>query len=398
MSKFFDNLLKSDTLDDSCQYFYTDFPKHIERVTIANEIFPCSGDQSIKMTNSLSHLGLVATVGGLTYLSNRSKKTSDPLSYVRNIAITEGVLFGIGMVSKVMSDAQRGKNLGNDLLDDLKKTGDLINDKVLKPVEKEIKKAVDEVDKKVVKPVEKIVKESYNRGVGTPLQCGPNEDQIAGLCYPKAKPNFKCDLTECFEKCPSGWNDDGLTCRKDDGVIGRGVGVVKNRRCPNGYSEYLGSCYVNVKNEWSNAVRRTAVCTAVGRERQCHTCEFGDDGTYCKTFWGTSDKGNPKCRTVDKTWTHCGKFGKTKPAITSCPSSHPDEQAGLCYKPKPPNATSCAGPTCNTLQIKSKQTYTRGAGKPIHACPSGKINEAGLCYSPCKDSFTGVGPSCVKNV
>ena len=36
----------------------------------------------------------------------------------------------------------------------------------------------------------------------------------------------------------------------------------------------------------------------------------------------------------------------------------------------------------------------RGVGKVIHACPEGLQNEASLCYVPCREGYTGVGPLC----
>lgn len=42
-----------------------------------------------------------------------------------------------------------------------------------------------------------------------------------------------------------------------------------------------------------------------------------------------------------------------------------------------------------------KQTYTRGVGTvPTAECGTGKEKDAGLCYTKCRDGFTGVGPVC----
>jgi hypothetical protein len=45
-----------------------------------------------------------------------------------------------------------------------------------------------------------------------------------------------------------------------------------------------------------------------------------------------------------------------------------------------------------------KNTKTRGAGKPIHACATGLVKQASLCYTPCRAGFKGVGPICWKGI
>src|SRR5262245_26271845 len=43
-----------------------------------------------------------------------------------------------------------------------------------------------------------------------------------------------------------------------------------------------------------------------------------------------------------------------------------------------------------------KNSYTRGVGAipKSHSCDSGKDQDAGLCYTPCKTGYSGVGPVC----
>jgi hypothetical protein len=45
-----------------------------------------------------------------------------------------------------------------------------------------------------------------------------------------------------------------------------------------------------------------------------------------------------------------------------------------------------------------KNTMTRGVGKPIHACATGLVNQASLCYTPCRAGFNGIGPICWKGI
>ena len=41
-----------------------------------------------------------------------------------------------------------------------------------------------------------------------------------------------------------------------------------------------------------------------------------------------------------------------------------------------------------------RNSYGRGVGVPISACPDGQEKDAGLCYKPCKKNYKGVGPVC----
>ena len=44
-----------------------------------------------------------------------------------------------------------------------------------------------------------------------------------------------------------------------------------------------------------------------------------------------------------------------------------------------------------------KSAYGRGVGKPVHYCKAPlEVNEL-LCYTPCKEGYTGVGPVCWRN-
>lgn len=41
----------------------------------------------------------------------------------------------------------------------------------------------------------------------------------------------------------------------------------------------------------------------------------------------------------------------------------------------------------------AKASYGRGAGVPL-SCRNGTVDDAALCYTPCKPTFNGVGPVC----
>ena len=64
------------------------------------------------------------------------------------------------------------------------------------------------------------IKDSYGRGVGTPMVCGPNKERKGALCYPKCRtgPNgeqlYKSSALECEGVCTDGSKNTGLTCLK----------------------------------------------------------------------------------------------------------------------------------------------------------------------------------------
>src|SRR5262245_42868365 len=53
-----------------------------------------------------------------------------------------------------------------------------------------------------------------------------------------------------------------------------------------------------------------------------------------------------------------------------------------------------AGPTPAHAEFCWRDSYGRGVGTIPDACPSGKENDAGLCYPVCNSGYRGVGPVC----
>ena len=69
---------------------------------------------------------------------------------------------------------------------------------------------------------------SYGRGVGVPVSaCPKGQEKDAGLCYPTCedigKEGWKGVGPVCWQRCPSGFRDDGAYCFKPKSY-GRGVG------------------------------------------------------------------------------------------------------------------------------------------------------------------------------
>jgi len=74
-------------------------------------------------------------------------------------------------------------------------------------------------------------KKSQVRGVGKIPVCEQKQEKDAGLCYGACKPGFKGVGPVCWKECPSGYHDDGATCRRDAHIVkkdsyGRGAGKV----------------------------------------------------------------------------------------------------------------------------------------------------------------------------
>lgn len=171
---------------------------------------------------------------------------------------------------------------------------------------------------------------SYGRGVGEPLRCASGEDYDAGLCYSKCPAGFNGVGPVCWQPCPSGFRDDGVSCAKP-AAYGRGAG----------YPWQFG-----------DGVNDSGMFSRCEKDHGRGRCEKDGAIVY------------PKCR---------AGFHKVGCCICSpnCPSGMTD-----------------AGVTC------TKQTQTRGVGKPIHACPDSMDKDGALCYPKCRDGFTGVGPVC----
>jgi len=71
-------------------------------------------------------------------------------------------------------------------------------------------------------------RDSYGRGVGVPVSaCPEGQEKDAGLCYRTCeaigKEGWKGVGPVCWQRCPTGFRDDGAYCFKP-GSYGRGVG------------------------------------------------------------------------------------------------------------------------------------------------------------------------------
>lgn len=176
-----------------------------------------------------------------------------------------------------------------------------------------------------------VTKPSYGRGVGkVPSVCDAGSELDAGLCYPQCRAGFDGVGPVCWQDCPSSYRDDGAFCAKPE-AYGRGAG----------YAWQFG--------DGLNLNDAVARCE---RDHGRGQCEQNGLIIY------------PKCRSGFH-------------AVGCCVCS-----------PNCPAGMSDIGVSC------AKQSYGRGAGKVPNRCSGGMQYDAGLCYTPCRTGFNGVGPVC----
>lgn len=72
------------------------------------------------------------------------------------------------------------------------------------------------------KPVHITAKKTYGRGVGKPLHgCDNGWERSGALCYPPCPAGYKGNGPLCWKNCPSGYKNDGATCRKPGKIIAK---------------------------------------------------------------------------------------------------------------------------------------------------------------------------------
>jgi hypothetical protein len=90
-------------------------------------------------------------------------------------------------------------------------------------------------------------KRSQIRKLHVISECSEDQDKDpGGLCYPKCREGFSPVVTRCYENCPAGARDDGLFCWYDGRThrkesYDRGVG--KPLQCSPGQENLAGRCY-----------------------------------------------------------------------------------------------------------------------------------------------------------
>ena len=223
-------------------------------------------------------------------------------------------------------------------------------------------------------------KSSYGRGVaGIPTACGPNEENQAGLCYPKCQPGHKGVGVVCWQECPAGYRDDGVTCAKPGSIITRGAYTIGK--------EYTGANRYK-KTAWPHECDNGTTFDTVDGGG-CWRCPSGFErsekhiaqGEGCSRWGGNSE---------------CTKWARENFGTDRC------EKIGALLYPVPPDGTSCTLNSC----MKNCPNGFRDDGlacakldnpsRPVRTpdCPAGQENQAGLCYNRCNQGYDGVGAVC----
>jgi hypothetical protein len=242
-----------------------------------------------------------------------------------------------------------------------------------------------------------VAKDTYGRGAGGVLGCGPHEELNGALCYPKCGPGFDAVGPVCWERCRAGYRDDGAFCGRTSTVAkdtyGRGaggplgcgpheelngalcytkcrpgysgVGPVCWAGCPGGYTD-TGALCSRCSGDWWNP--GSWHCDTVAKDSYgrgagfpIHACGAGlqQDGALCY----------PVCR--------AGYRGVGPVCWGGCPAGYRDD-----------------GALCTQTDSYAKSTYSRGAGVVLHTCGAGQQRDGALCYPVCRAGYSGVGPVC----
>ncbi len=155
-------------------------------------------------------------------------------------------------------------------------------------------------------------------------------------CWPGTEQNGEL----CYPLCQEGFTGAGPVCYK---------------KCPAGYTDDGALCrkdaHIFAKASYGRGAGSSLICAA-NQEAQSGLCY-------------------PKCAA-----TH---YGVGPVCWQRCPAGYADHGA-TCFK--------------HIFDFFGKNTYGRGAGVPVSACPAGLEHNGALCYPRCVAGFVGNGPVC----
>jgi hypothetical protein len=168
----------------------------------------------------------------------------------------------------------------------------------------------------------------------------------------------------------------------------RGVGTIPNQ-CPPNQDYDAGLCYPKCNAGYKGV---GPVCWA-----SCPS-GFRDDGAFCAKpgpygrgagypwkFGDGLNLNNARKRCEKDNSQGCEKSGEIM--YPKCRANF--HAVGCCVcSPDCPAGFTDMGVSC------TKPSYGRGVGKIPTSCSNGKVNQGGLCYTPCGAGYHGVGPVC----
>lgn len=178
-----------------------------------------------------------------------------------------------------------------------------------------------------------------------------------GYCYKQSEAR---GVGKPLSTCTAGQEKDGLLCYPNCRQGYDGVGPVCWQDCPSGY-----------RNDGAFCAKPAAYGRGAG-----YPWKFGDS---------LNDSGMYSRCQRDHGAGNCEKDGAI--VYPKCKAGF--HKTGCCIcSPNCPSGMTDIGVSC------AKPSYGRGAGVPMKCAP-GEQEDAGLCYTPCKNSaFKGIGPVC----
>ena len=174
------------------------------------------------------------------------------------------------------------------------------------------------------------IKDTYGRGVGTPMICGPDKERKGELCYPKCRtgPNgeeiYKSSALECEGACPTGTRNTGFTCLQPIHAY------IPGNKCSNPFK----ACFYQTKDCRDGYKYRGTTCNE----------ECLPDFTFRSGAAGSAFCDKPRNR-----YSRAGNA--TVP--DQCPEGK-KKDAGLCYKPCKPGYRG-QGPTCRKSEESERK-------------------------------------------
>jgi hypothetical protein len=173
--------------------------------------------------------------------------------------------------------------------------------------------------------------------------------------------------------CPEGYTNNGATCGRGANTYGAPSVL---GRCPDGYTNTGLTCYRGPTVYGKG-------CTTVFKKYAC-SAGYTDIGCLCGKGADTLGANTMVCPEGYH------QSGITKRCIVNCDEGYTNT-GETCFKPLA--VLGMGAMTCNPEEQRSgARCYPMDS-----TCGSAREEDAGLCYSKCRDGFHGVGPVCWQN-
>lgn len=221
------------------------------------------------------------------------------------------------------------------------------------------------------------IKDTYGRGVGTPMVCGPNKERKGALCYPKCREGYKSSALECEKSCPPGSKNTGLTCLQPIHAF------IPSNKSSNPFDKGFYQ-----RRACGRMVDKNST---LGREILKQK-----EGEIEARLEAEKEKMRSEGVSERTIRQRMRNEGSTRMAIENEYLQY-KFRGTTCNEPCLPNFTFRSGAAGSAFCDKPRNRYSRaGDSKVPDACPENKTKDASLCYKPCKPGYRGNGPTCKK--